>query len=88
VRWTLGYEADGSDMAAWTVRLNPDDPDSVVDSTVYEVTDKFEDGDVEEAQAWAAEYLRGAHAFEVDSWEPHSPGPWSMPDYYTAVEAD
>lgn len=84
-RWTLGYEAEGSTDAAWTLRHG-----AGADTIVYETAERIGPDDVETAQRWAAEYLRKTlESRDVDvEWEPHHPGPGTAPDFYTALVDD
>jgi hypothetical protein len=84
-RWTLGYEAEGSADAAWTLRHG-----TGVETVVYETTSQFTPDDADAAQQWAEDYLRKAlESREADiEWEPHYPGPGTAADFYTALIDD
>lgn len=81
--WTLGYEAEGSTDAAWVIR---DPATDLEPGTVMEVNGHLGPDDEEDAQAWAAEWLRQLPtSVVVARWQPHRPGPGTQPDYYEAV---
>ncbi|MFI6281616.1 hypothetical protein [Streptomyces sp. NPDC050988] len=84
-RWTLGYEAEGSMDAAWTLRHGAD-----ADTVVYETTDRIGPDDAELAKRWAEDYLQTTFEDrDIDiEWEPHHPGPGASPDFFTALIDD
>lgn len=84
-RWTLGYEAEGSTDAAWTIRHG-----AGVDTVVYETTDRVGPEDVDAAKRWAQDYLRKAlESRDIDvEWEPHHSGPGTPADFYVALVDD
>jgi hypothetical protein len=81
-RWTLGYEAEGSDDAAWVLRHG-----AGPDTTVYEVNTDLGPDERGAVFVWATLTLDAAHDVAVGGWEPHRPGPGTAPDYWTAKEA-
>jgi sugar phosphate isomerase/epimerase len=80
-RWTLGYEAEGSTDAAWTLRHG-----AGADTIIYETTDRLGPDDDELAKRWAEGYLKTLEDRGiVIEWEPHHPGPGTSPDFYAAL---
>ncbi|MER7937834.1 MULTISPECIES: hypothetical protein [unclassified Streptomyces] len=80
-RWALGYEAEGSDDAAWTLRHGTGH-----DTTVYEATAQIAPDDLDTAKRWGAEGLNKHEDADLGVvWEPHHPGPGTAPDYFVAV---
>lgn len=82
--WSLGYEAEGSEDAAWVIRPG-------FNGVIYAdcVTADIDPDDVGAAQKWATETLAKPHyGVTVAAWRPHRPGPGIDPDYWDAIEDD
>lgn len=71
--WTLAYEAEGTEYAAWTLRYGVG-----ADTTVYETTDAIAPDTHEAARDWAAKTLIEVHDVLMQDWVTHrgdnSPG--------------
>ncbi|MFI0967144.1 hypothetical protein ACH4S8_38020 [Streptomyces sp. NPDC021080] len=81
-RWTLAYEAAGSDDAAWALRYG-----TGADTVVYDVNATLPEDDTHAARAWGTATLARAHGVTVARWAPYLPGPGTAPEHWTAEEA-
>lgn len=79
--WTLGYEAAGSDDAAWTLRYGIGS-----DTVIYEATGDIAEHDDNKAQEWADDQV-ARRGDVVEEWRAHYRGRGTSPDYYTAALA-
>jgi hypothetical protein len=80
-RWTLAYEADGTEYAAWTLRHG-----TGADTVAYDTNATIGPDDSRAARTWAAVTLVQHHNVTVDRWEPHRPGHGTTPAHWTAKE--
>jgi hypothetical protein len=79
-QWTLAYEAEGTEFAAWTLRYGLG-----LNGVVREVTDQYGPEDTQAARSWGTQEIQSTYGMRVESWQPHRPGPGTSPDFWTAV---
>lgn len=79
--WTLAYEAEGSDDAAWTLRHG-----TGANTAVHDVNATLGADDTHAARSWATLTLAQRHGVAVTVWLPHRPGPGTAPAHWTAQE--
>ncbi|MFD8597707.1 hypothetical protein ACFV1L_22155 [Kitasatospora sp. NPDC059646] len=70
--WSLAYEAEGTEDAAWTIRDTELDDDGapISDSGPWDTNAEIEDGDDDAALAWANKALGLS-----GDWKAHHPNP-------------